>query len=186
MNHPRQRQSQFIAGQPGRVTKPSQQNRIQPKMANAIQLHPLAIKIDGYQEWRRDTGEINIDEDIDLFQQKINSNNPRVTSIEVRKKSVGDHQVVVIGTEDGKFTQMDLSSSGTMLRYDVDQEHYSVVVGTFTPRESLQLHDAFREFYRVTHARGFHFEDYNCMRFANDLAGGIGTAERNPDMDFLF
>jgi hypothetical protein len=141
----------------------------------AIQRHPLGIKIAGYEPWERDTKDIDINADIELFKTKINPNNPKVTSIEVRKKDRQDHQVVVVGTEDGKYTQMDLASGGAILRYDVEQDHYSMVVDEYTPTGGLKLHDVFRHFFNVTHAKGFHFENYNCMRFATDLAKGIGT-----------
>jgi hypothetical protein len=150
--------------------------------ADAIQRHPLSIKIDGYNPWERDTEEIDIDTDIDLFRQTIDPNNPLVTSIEIRKKSIGDHQVVVVGTEDGKFTQMDLASMGSMLRYNVNRAHYNIVVNSFTPNDELRLYDVFRRFYEVTHARGFNFLDYNCERFASDLAGKMSPPDEDAFM----
>ena len=96
---------------------------------------------------------------------------------EVRKRQGGDHQVVVVGTDDGRFTQMDLSASGTMLRYGVERNHYSAVEVSLKPKPGLRLHTVFHRFREVTHARGFDFQDYNCIRFASDLAGTIGASD---------
>ncbi len=159
---------------------------IQPKRAAAagrqsstIQRHALTIKVAGYQEWTRDTSNIRIEDDIDLFRQSINSKNSRVVSIEMRKKHVGDHQVVVVGTADGRFTQFDVGVTGAILRYDVDQDHYSVVTGTYDPNGGLRLHDVFRAFLAQTHARAFDSINYNCVRFASDFVGRIGTPRRS-------
>lgn len=162
---------------------------IQPKRAAApgrqpsgtIQCHPLTIKIAGYQSWTRDTSDIRIEEDLELFRQKINSRNRRVVSIEMRKKSVGDHQVVVVGTEDGRFTQFDVGTSGAILRYgpEIEPDHYPVVTGTYDPNGGLRLHDVFRAFLAQAHARGFDSINYNCVRFASDFVGRIGTLRRN-------
>jgi hypothetical protein len=143
---------------------------------NTLQLHPLAIKIEGYQEWKRDTGAIDLPTDINLFHARIRPDNPEIMSIKVKRKSTGDHQVVVVGMAGGLFMQMDISSYGTMLRYPADDSHYPITVGTFRPRDDLKLDDVFRAFFNLTHQRGFDFEDYNCIRFANNLAGSIGNA----------
>jgi hypothetical protein len=150
-----------------------------PQSPGTIQRHPLTIKIAGYQAWARDTSEIQIEDDIELFRQKIDSSNSPVVSIEMRKKHVGDHQVVVVGTADGRFTQFDVGVSGAILRYHVDRDHYSLVTGTYDPTPNLRLHDVFRAFFLQTHARGFESDTYNCVRFAADFVGRIGTPQRN-------
>jgi hypothetical protein len=157
-----------------------------PHRPQSIQLHPLTIKVDGYNPWERDSKDIDLASDIELFKSKINSNNPRVTSIEVRKKSKEDHQVVVVGTKDGGFVQMDLGINGSMIRYgnSVQRNHYEVLVAAFVPREDLCLHDVFKAFYEQTGAKAFNFENYNCTRFASDLAGRMGTSDGSDD-DFM-
>jgi hypothetical protein len=159
---------------------------LRPNGRVLIQRHPLTIKVPGYKDWSRDTAAIAIDEDINLFRAKIHDENERVTSIEVRKKGMGDHQVLVVGTEDGKFTQMDIASFGAILRYDVEQDHYPQVEDTYTPNEGLTLHDAFRAFYQHTCEKPFHFTDYNCIRFVTDLACRIGKYQKKDEDDLFF
>ena len=147
--------------------------------ANSIQLHPLTIKIAGFKDWTRDADDINFANDLELFESKINPNNPKVISIEVRKKNLEDHHVLVVGTNDGKFTQMDIASGGAILRYGINRNYYSIVTDAYTPKSGITLHDAFRVFYLKTKERGFDFTDYNCIRFANDVAGKLGTCDTN-------
>jgi hypothetical protein len=166
---------------------------IQPKRPKApsafgaqrsIQLNPLSINVPGYQEWSRDTGAINIDDDIRLFQTKIKADNPLITSIAVRKKPDADHEVVVVGTADGIYVQMDIASHGAKLRYNINPAHYGIVVKAYTPNHNLRLHDVFRAFYNLSHAHAFHFENYSCQRFAADLARSVGTAQ-GAEEDFM-
>jgi hypothetical protein len=151
-----------------------------------VQRHPLTLKVKGFNPWTRDTGEIVLAEDIELFRAKIHGNNPRVTCIELRRRRDQDHHVLVVGTEDEKFMQMDATPDGALLRYDVEQDFYGTVVDTYTPNDGLRLYDVFREFDQHTRENPFDFDQYNCVRFATDLACRLGTYDENDNDDFDF
>lgn len=176
------------------LTPAVQRSASERKRSRAIQLHPLSIRIDGFYNWDRDTGVINFDADLDLYEQRIGAANQAISSIQVRKRRDQDHQVLVIGTHgDTQFTQMDLTgTSGAILRQgqSVEQDFYGELVDAFTPGGHT-LGEAFRAFYETARDHGYSGEAYDCRRFISDVLSKLPNAkiirsQQNQDVLDLF
>lgn len=109
-----------------------------------------------------------------------------VRSISIRQENKGDHMYVIAMIKGGPNIKMELGNGGHFIKIDHDiSDQFGQPIGTYKPKEGLTDKDVIAKFEEYKGKVEFHFTDYNCQRYAFDIAGELGTPE-NIDLGGLF
>lgn len=140
----------------------------------------LSIKITepAFQTWTRDVEDIDFEQDLGLFQEKVTAANPQIASVGTYQ-GVGDHVEVFARTETGEWVKMDMSGAGSRIIYPADGPGGHQVDDVDYTLKPMRLHDLFKAFFEVAKAKKFDFQDYNCQRFACNLMSALVDYEES-------
>lgn len=152
-----------------------------------IQMEDLTINVPGYKKWTRDVDDIDIEADIQLFRQKIRSDNPALAYVQIWQNAGqgGEHQYVVVELEDGTRIQMDLAARGHSIWVHADNpSNYNLktVSDRKKTKPGLKLYDLFRQF-RVEADRPYNMETNDCTAFASRIFSWAAESGGNSSLD---
>ncbi len=175
-----------------------QQPRIQAKFVDrthrtnltqrgVIQRHPMIITI-GKTSTHLDTSQFESIHDVTRHLPD-GAASYAVTEVHIRKESNADHQYVIALTNGGINLKMHLGTAGAEIKCSPGiSATFGLDRGRFTPKRGMTLGDAVGIFYQLAHVHAFESDNYNCARFAADLAASLGTyiREKGDDFDAFF
>ena len=133
----------------------------------------LTIKTPGYADWTRDIKDINLENDIELFQKEIKRDNVALKYAEIfQHAGSGEHQYVFITLYDGDYVQLDLAARGHTIWINAKSPQalgYRLVSNPRQPVAGYMLHDLFRMFTKEAAARKYNMETNSCDMFAKRM-----------------
>lgn len=142
----------------------------------------IEIKEPKFKTWTRDVEEIDFESDLELFQQKVTSANPKIVHVGTYQ-GTGQHVEVFAKTATGQWVKMDMASTGSRIIYPARGPSGHQVDEVKGELKKMKLHDLFKKFFEVAKVRKFDFLDYNCERFASALMSELVDYEES---DFFF
>jgi hypothetical protein len=176
--------------QPSRIQAKSAgpNSRRGPTHKGVIQRHPMLVTIGKTTVRKMDTGDFQSIEDVTQHLPQ-GAASFAISAVHIRKESNADHQYVIAITNGGINLKMHLGTAGAEIKFGAGiSATFGIDRGRFEPKRGMTLGDAVGIFYQLAHEHAFESDNYNCARFAADLAARLGTyiREKGDDFDAFF